>query len=72
MAGTVYLVIDDMKMKGNEAGWRVIPVGGNGTFAENDNTWEVVQVSAGQMRDVGASRGIGGLLLGLDVVVMFI
>jgi hypothetical protein len=71
VAGTVYLVIDGMKMKGSEAGWRVILVGGNGTFAGNDNAWEVFQVSAGERREVGVARGIGRLLLGLGVVAMF-
>jgi hypothetical protein len=73
VAGTVYLVIDGMKMKGSEAGWRVIPVGGNGTFAGNENAWEVFQVSDGGLRrDLGWGRGIGGVLLSLGVlVVMF-
>jgi hypothetical protein len=72
VAGTVYLVIDEMKMKDSGGGMKVIPVGGNGTFAGNDNVWEVFQVSGGGLgREMGVGRGIGGVLLSLGVVVMF-
>jgi hypothetical protein len=36
VAGTVYLVIDEMKMKDSGSGLKVIPVGENGTFPGND------------------------------------
>jgi len=71
VAGTVYLVIDEIKMKDSGGEMKVVPVGENGTFAGNDNVWEVFQISAGWRRDVGVGRGIWGVLLGLNVVVMF-
>jgi hypothetical protein len=73
VAGTVYLVIDGMKIKDSRAGYTVIPLGGNGTLTGNDNAWEVFQVSAGERRrrEIGVDSGIWGMLLGLGVVVMF-
>jgi hypothetical protein len=70
VAGTVYLAIGEMKVKDSGGGLKVIPVGGNGTFAGNDNVWEVFQVSGASRRDLEWGSGIGGVLLGLAVLVM--